>query len=451
MPYQATNPFTQQLGPLFATHTPPEIDQALTAAASGQQAWATTSVAERVALIGKLGAALRANAAYLAALATEEMGKHINEATAEVERSAEICDYYAQHGSASLEDVLVAHRSAHVRYLPLGVVLVVMPWNFPYRQVIRAIVPTLLAGNAVVLKHADTIPACAHALEQTFVQAGFPARVFTNLRLSHEAIEQVLAHLAVAGLALTGSERAGRAVGMLPAKYLKKSVLELGGSDAFVVLADAHIDKAAEIAVASRMLNTGQSCIAAKRFIIEAPVYEAFATAFCNRLAALRFGNPADASVNHGPLVHVAAAAQLQQQMADSVSQGATIRLAGGHTQGAFFLPTVLENVRPGMPAYDQELFGPVASLFKAASPAHAIALANASPYGLGGTLFTADVAQGRALARGWHTGTVYINTLMKSDPALPFGGVKNSGHGRELSTYGLHSFTNVQAVAWAD
>jgi succinate-semialdehyde dehydrogenase/glutarate-semialdehyde dehydrogenase len=322
-----------------------------------------------------------------------------------------------------------------------------MPWNFPFWQVVRAAVPALLAGNGVLLKHASSVPGCAGALEAVFAEAGLPNGLFQNIYLPHALTEDVLRHPAVAALTLTGSERAGQEVGMLAAKYLKKSVLELGGSDAFVVLADADVAAAAKAAATSRLINNGQSCVAAKRFIVEAPVYEAFADAFCQHLAAARVGDPMDKSTQLGPLISQQAALHLQEQVDKSLALGATLRLKGGNTYGAFFNPTVLENVHPGQPAFDEEFFGPAASLFKVKDADEALAIANASPYGLGGAVWTADLDKGRAFARQMQTGGVYLNSIMKSDPALPFGGVKRSGHGRELSTFGLHEFVNVQTL----
>jgi len=451
MPHQAVNPYTFEKGLLYPDSTIDELAAAIDQGRRAQAAWGDISVTERAEYLPKLAAVLRRNVNTLATLATWEMGKHLREAKAEVEKCAACCDYFAEHGLVGLEDIVQVRGKGQARigFRPLGIVFAVMPWNFPFWQVIRAAVPAVLAGNSVVLKHAQVVPGCAKALEDLFSEAGFPLGLFQNIYLSHNLTEEVLKHEAVTALTLTGSERAGQEVGMLAAKYVKKSVLELGGSDAFVVLADADIDLAAKSAAEARMINTGQSCVAAKRFIIEAPVYERFAVAFCHHLAAYTFRDPMDESVSFGPMVSESAAMHLQKQVDASLQAGATLRLKGGKGDGAFFFPTVLENIAPGMPAFEEEFFGPAASLFKAKDAADALRLANASPYGLGGSLWTADPEKGLAFAQRMQTGAVYINSIMKSDPALPFGGIKRSGHGRELSVFGLREFVNVQTVVF--
>lgn len=450
MPFQATNPFTQEKGPLHADITPEALLDQLERTARAQARWADTSVAERVAFMPKLAAVLRSRAEELASLATWEMGKHVRESRSEVEKCASACDYYTEHGErflADMPEMLKDGTQAAIGFRPLGTVFGVMPWNFPYWQAIRFAVPAVLAGNGGILKHADAVPGCAQALEDLFTEAGFPQDLFRNIYLPHDRTEEVLGHSAVAALTLTGSERAGASAGQLAAKYLKKQVLELGGSDPFVVLADADVEAAARAAAGARMINTGQSCVAAKRFIVVGEVYERFADIFCETLASYTFGDPMSDAINYGPLVRASAAEGLQKQVDKSLELGATLRLSGGHTQGAFFEPVVLENVRPGMPAFDEEFFGPAATLLRAKDEADALRLANASPYGLGGSLWTQNLDKGRAFARRMHTGCVYLNAIMKSDPALPFGGIKRSGHGRELSMFGLREFVNIQAI----
>ena len=450
MPFQATNPFSGENGPLFAETSPKLLAALLEKSAEAQKSWARLDASDRASYLPKLAAAIRGRSEELARLATWEMGKHIREARAEVEKCAKACDYYAERGAGFLQHMVETSGDgtpAAIGFRPLGTVFAIMPWNFPYWQVIRFAVPALLAGNAGLLKHADSVPGCAQALEDLFTEAGYPAGLFTNIYLPHDRTEEVLSHPAVAALTLTGSERAGQSAGMLAAKYLKKQVLELGGSDPFIVLADADIEKAAKSAAQARMINTGQSCIAAKRFIIEEAVYGRFADAFCGHLSRMTFGDPMDEAVSYGPLVHTGAAEGLQAQVDQSVAAGASVRLAGGKGEGAFFNPVVLEDVRPGQPAYDEELFGPVAVLYKAKDAEDTVRIANNSPYGLGGSLWTGDIEKGRSLARQVETGTVYLNDVMKSDPNLPFGGVKRSGHGRELSMFGLREFVNVQAV----
>ena len=450
MTFRATNPFTGEPGPSFGVHSPAETARKLAQAAEAQRGWAGISATERATYLQRLVKVLLERKPLLAELATWEMGKHLREAQAEVDKCAACAHYYADRGPALLADQpaeAVGGNEASVGFRPLGLVLAVMPWNFPYWQVMRAAVPALLAGNALVLKHAEVVPGCAQALEDAFAEAGFGQGLFTNLRLPHDRLEEVLAHEAVAALTLTGSERAGQAAGMLAAKYLKKQVLELGGSDAFVVLEDADLPMAAAKAAESRMINTGQSCIAAKRFIVVEPLYEAFTELLCKHLAALRLGDPMLAESDFGPLVHERAAKQLADQVERAVAAGASIMLAGGRAGGALFMPVVLADVCPGNPAFDEELFGPVAAVVRAKDEADALRLANASAYGLGGSVWTRDRARGLAFARQMQCGGVWLNAVMKSDPALPFGGIKRSGHGRELAVFGLHEFVNVQAV----
>lgn len=450
MSFQATNPFTQEKGRLHADITPEALADQLERTARAQAQWADTNVAERVAFMPKLAAAMRVRAEELARLATWEMGKHVRESRSEVEKCASACDYYAEHGErflADMQETLKDGTQAAIGFRPLGTVFGVMPWNFPYWQAIRFAVPAVLAGNGGILKHADAVPGCARALEDLFTEAGFPQDLFRNVYLPHDRTEEILSHPAIAALTLTGSERAGASAGQLAAKYLKKQVLELGGSDPLVVLADADVEAAAKAAAGARMINTGQSCVAAKRFIVVREVYDRFADIFCQTLASYTFGDPMDDAVNYGPLVRASAAEGLQKQVDKSVELGATLRLSGGHAEAAFFKPVVLENVRPGMPAFDEEFFGPAATLLLAEDEADALRLANASPYGLGGSLWTRDMEKGRAFARRMQTGCVYLNAIMKSDPVLPFGGIKRSGHGRELSMFGLREFVNIQAI----
>ncbi len=450
MTFRATNPYTGERGPGYAEHSSAEVAQKLALAAEAQAAWASLGPDARADYLARLARVLLERKPLLAELASWEMGKHLREAKAEVEKCAACCRYYAEHGPGLLAEVPTAMAGggvAAVGFRPLGLVLAIMPWNFPFWQVVRAAVPALLAGNALVLKHAEVVPGCAQALEDAFEAAGFAPGLFTNLRLPHDRVEEVLAHPAVAALTLTGSERAGQAAGMLAAKYLKKQVLELGGSDAFVVLQDADLELAAAKAAESRMINTGQSCIAAKRFIVVKPLYEVFTALLCEQLGGLVMGDPMQADVHFGPLVHPKAAGHLANQVERAVAAGARVRLAGGHAGGAMFRPVVLADVGPGNPAFDEELFGPVAAVACAQDEADALRLANASAYGLGSSVWTRDRERGLAFARQMQCGGVYLNGVMKSDPALPFGGVKRSGHGRELAVFGLHEFVNVQAV----
>jgi succinate-semialdehyde dehydrogenase/glutarate-semialdehyde dehydrogenase len=324
-----------------------------------------------------------------------------------------------------------------------------MPWNFPFWQVIRCAAPALAAGNTVVLKHASNVPGCALALEQAFARAGFPAAAFTTLLIPARAVGAVIAHPAVRAVSLTGSEAAGRQVAALAGASLKKTVLELGGSDAFILLADADVEHAARQAALARTINNGQSCIAAKRFIVEDPVAARFETAFIASMSALRVGDPRDRSVQLGPLARPDLVTELEGQVQRTVTAGAELRLGGRRREGpgCFFPPTVLTGVEPGMAAFDEETFGPVAPVIRARDAEHALELANRSRYGLGGSIWTADVERGHALVARFEAGAVFINEAVKSDPRVPFGGVKDSGYGRELAAFGLREFVNVKTV----
>jgi acyl-CoA reductase-like NAD-dependent aldehyde dehydrogenase len=382
---------------------------------------------------------------------TQEMGKPISQAEAEVAKCAMTCDWFADHAAALLDPEPVATEAAasFVRFDPLGVVLAIMPWNFPFWQVIRCAAPALAAGNTVVLKHASNVPGCALALEDAFRKAGFPEGAFTTLMIPARAVGDVIAHPAVRAVSLTGSEAAGRQVAALAGASLKKTVLELGGSDAFVVLADADVEHAARQAAAARTINNGQSCIAAKRFIVEEPVAARFESAFIESMAVLRMGDPRDRTVQVGPLARRDLVDELAHQVRRTVAAGAMLRLGGRRQTGSgcFFPPTVLTGVLPGMAAFDEETFGPVAPVTRARDAEQALELANCSRYGLGGSIWTADAERGCALAARFEAGAVFVNETVKSDPRLPFGGVKDSGYGRELAAFGLREFVNVKTV----
>jgi succinate-semialdehyde dehydrogenase/glutarate-semialdehyde dehydrogenase len=380
-----------------------------------------------------------------------EMGKPVVDGEGEVEKCAATCDYYAAHAAAMLapDPRPVDGTRAYVRFDPLGTVLAVMPWNFPFWQVFRAAVPMLAAGNTLVLKHAENVPGCAAAIADVFASADVPAGVFESLHLPHDRIEAVIADARVHAVTLTGSTRAGRAVARAAGEALKKCVLELGGSDAFVVLDDADVDAAARVAADARLVNAGQSCIAAKRFI----VVDAVAARFVERLVAAmrdrRMGNPLERTTALGPLARHDLRDALHRQVEASIARGARPVLGGAIPPGpgAFYPPTVLLDVAPGMPAFDEETFGPVAAIVPARDEADALDLANASPYGLGASIWSRDLARAESVAARLEVGFVAVNGQVRSDPRLPFGGVKQSGHGRELSELGLREFVNVKTV----
>ena len=448
---QSVNPATGESIREYPEHTEDEVGARLERAGAAYRAWSARPVSERAARLRSLAVVLRADLASNASLMTAEMGKPIAQAEAEVEKCATTCDWFADHAAGLLEpEFVVTEASAsYVRFDPLGVVLAVMPWNFPFWQVIRCAAPALAAGNTVVLKHASNVPGCALALEEAFRKAGFPAGAFTTLLVPARAVGEIIADPAVRAVSLTGSEAAGRQVAALAGASLKKTVLELGGSDAFVVLADADIEHAARQAALARTLNNGQSCIAAKRFIVEEPVAARFEAAFISSMAALRMGDPRDRAVQVGPLARPDLVDELEDQVRRTVAAGAALRLGGRRQEGpgCFFPPTVLTGVEPGMAAFDEETFGPVAPVTRARDTEHARELANCSRYGLGGSIWTADAERGRALATCFEAGAVFVNETVKSDPRLPFGGIKCSGYGRELAAFGLREFVNVKTV----
>lgn len=420
-----------------------------TAIADSDQAfdsWRTTTFAERQTLLNQLAEALEQGKNDLAKMATLEMGKPITQARAEVEKCAWMCRHYAKHGEEYLAHTTVGTDAAesYTSYEPLGVILGVMPWNFPYWQVLRFAVPTLMAGNTVLVKHASNVQGCAKTIEELFEKAGFPHHAYTNLPIDSALVEMVIRHPEVKAVSLTGSEKAGAAVAQTAGSEIKPSLLELGGSNAMIVLADADIASAAELALHARMQNNGQSCIAAKRFILHKDIAQAFTEKFLALVADIKSGDPMDDAVYLGPMARVDLAEELHEQVTKTVKQGATL-LAGGRRDGAFYEATVLEGVIPGMPAFDEETFGPVAALSTARDDDEAIAMANCSRFGLGATICTKDLEKAKQLGARIKDGAVFINEMVKSDPRLPFGGVGISGYGRELGAAGIRAFTNLK------
>jgi acyl-CoA reductase-like NAD-dependent aldehyde dehydrogenase len=448
---ETRNPATGEALRTYAPHDAAAVSALLDGAVAEAVRWRTTSFAQRGERMRAAGAALRARKAELAALATCEMGKPIAEAEAEVEKCAVACDWFAANGEALLRDETIASGAtrSYAAFRPLGVLLAIMPWNFPYWQAFRAAVPAMTAGNVVVLKHAANVTGCALAIEEIFTASGFAKGAFTTLLVGSKAMEPVVLDDRVAAVTLTGSEAAGSSVGALAGRAIKKTVMELGGSDFFIVLADADLEKAAEIGVKSRFQNTGQSCIAAKRFIVEDTVYDRYAELFVAKARALRAGDPADRATQIGPMARHDLRDELAAQVNDTVAAGARLLLGGEPLPGpgAYFAPTVVGDVRTGMRMADEETFGPAAAMLRARDAEHTVELANSSRYGLGGNLWTSDVARGEELAARLATGNVFINGMTASDPRLPFGGVKKSGIGRELSEFGIREFVNVQTV----
>ncbi len=451
MAYQTINPTTGEQVESFESWNAVQLDTALSQVSDATPAWAATPLEQRCVLLQRLAEVLRAQKESLAQLMTLEMGKLINESRAEVEKCALGCEYYAEQAPVFLADDIVATDAGKslVAYQPLGTVLAVMPWNFPLWQVFRFIAPTLAAGNTGLLKHASNVPQCALAIERLVREAGVPEGVFRSLMVDARDVADVIADPRVHAVTLTGSEPAGRSVAAAAGRYLKKSVLELGGADAFVVLEDADLDLAVPQAVASRFLNVGQSCIAAKRFIVLETIADEFVTRFAAAAGALRPGDPRDENTTLAPMARTDLRDELHDQVRASVQAGAKVVIGGEPVDGpgAFYPATILDQVMPGMVAYEQELFGPVASVIRVADEAQALAVVNASRFGLGGSVWTRDSARGERFARQMQCGSAFVNGMVKSDPRLPFGGVKASGYGRELSHHGLREFVNVKTL----
>jgi succinate-semialdehyde dehydrogenase/glutarate-semialdehyde dehydrogenase len=415
-------------------------------------AWRRTSFTERARLMRRAGELLQQRADEYGRLMAVEMGKPVNDGRAEATKCATACAYYAEHAEAILADEMVATDAArsYVHYQPLGTVLAVMPWNFPFWQVIRFAAPTLMAGNVGVLKHAANVPGCGIALEVLFRDAGFPEGVFQNLSIDHAQMRSVIRHRTIAAVTLTGSTRAGKAVAKQAGERLKKTVLELGGSDPYLVLEDADLDLAVRTCVAARLVNSGQSCIAAKRFIVVDAVRDEFTARFVAQMQAVRMGDPLDERNQIGPQARTDLRDQLHDQVERSRAAGARLLLGGSVPAGpgAFYPPTVLADVTRGMPAYGEELFGPVAAILSARDERDAVRLANDSVFGLGAAVFTRDLARGERIARDeLQAGSCFVNTNVRSDARLPFGGIKASGYGRELSTHGIREFVNAKTV----
>jgi succinate-semialdehyde dehydrogenase/glutarate-semialdehyde dehydrogenase len=451
MAYQSVNPYDGKILKTFEELTDKQLETALEKAAACFETWRHTTFAERAAVAAKAAAIMQARVDEFARPVTLEMGKLIDQARGEVALSAAIIDYYAKNAERFLapQHLKPSSGEAVVESSPFGVLFGVQPWNFPYYQLARFAAPNLMAGNVVMVKHAGCVPQCAIAFEKLWLEAGAPAGAYTNLPISHDQVNRVIDDARIKGVALTGSVEAGKSVAARAGQNLKKSTMELGGSDAFIVLEDADLDKTVEWAMWAKMNNTGQCCVAAKRLIVVEELADRFLDKFRTALAALKPGDPMDQATTLGPLSTEAALVQLLGQVERAVAQGATVVMGGKRMDrpGSFMQPTILTNIKPGNPGFREEFFGPVALFFRVKNEDEAVALANDSDFGLGGSVFTGDVARGKRVASRVDTGMVFVNHPTWTTPDLPFGGIKNSGYGRELSSMGIQEFVNKKLV----
>ena len=448
MKFDSVNPYNGKTIGNYKAHTKEKVTDILETAQSTFKSWRMIPLNERTDLLKKAGQVLRDNVEEYAKMITLEMGKPISESRAEVNKCAWVCDYYAENAVDFLKDEIIPTDAqlSLVKHAPIGTVLAIMPWNFPFWQVFRFAAPTLVAGNTGLLKHAPNVFGCARQIEEVFVKAGFPPGVFQNMIVHHDQTESIIAHQGVKAVTLTGSERAGAAVAEIAGRHIKKTLLELGGNNAFIVWEDANIDQAVKTAITARMLNCGQSCIAAKRFILVEGIYDEFVSKFTQAVQQLKSGDPMEETTQVGPLARKDLADQLNHQVRESVKQGAEL-LLGGNQKGCYHEPTILGNVKPGMAAFDEETFGPLAAMIKAKDIHHAFELSEQSKYGLGVTVCTTNTDKALEMTDAVSDGAFFINELVKSDPRLPFGGSKKSGYGRELAKDGMMEFLNRKTI----
>ena len=452
MALKSINPLNKKVFSEITELSASEVSSKLNTSQNAFEAWKNTSFEERAKLMHQAAKVLRQNKSKYAQIMTNEMGKLVSAARAEVEKSALACDYYADNAEAFLKSETIESDASEsfVRHDPIGIVLAVMPWNFPFWQVFRFAAPALMAGNVGVLKHASNVQLCAQAIEDVFIEAGFPKEVFTNLAIGSSKVEAVIRNPQIRAVTLTGSEYAGSQVAKTAGEEIKKTVLELGGSDPFIVLSDADLDEAAKSAVSARMqFNAGQSCISAKRFIVMKDVVDEFTKKLSGVVSSLKIGDPNDPKTDIGPLANEQMLTDIERQVSESAAMGAKIVVGGKRSEssGYFYQPTVLTGITPEMPVFNEEVFGPAIPVIVASSEKEAIDLANAHEYGLGSTIFSNNSEHAKELAAQIDSGAVFINHQVKSDPRLPFGGVKKSGYGRELSHHGIKEFVNIKTI----
>lgn len=450
---KSVNPVNGETNQVYESHTDKGVWKIVNSVDKRWHRWQSTSFFQRSQMMQNLASLLRSRKEELARLMALEMGKVIREGVAEIEKCAWVCDYYATNAESFLENEYIDtdFSKSWVSFQPLGTILAIMPWNFPFWQAFRFAAPTVMAGNTAVLKHASNVPGCALAIEDLFVEAGFPENVFRTLLIDSSHVEKVIRHPAIRAVSLTGSTPAGKSVASVAGSELKKCVLELGGSDPYLILEDADLPEAARICAAGRLVNAGQSCIGAKRFIVVDKVYSRFLEYFTQEMSKASFGDPYDPDMTMGPLARADLRDSLHKQVTGSVRKGAEVIVGGEKPmlKGAFYPATILENVKPGMPAYDEELFGPVASVIKVKDEKEAVKVANETSFGLGAAVFSRDMKRAQKIAEvQLQAGCCFINDFVKSDPRLPFGGIKESGYGRELSSFGIREFMNVKTVA---
>ena len=452
MPIISQSPATGEVFKTFEEISDSELENKLALAQSTFAQWKKTSFEDRGKMMKKAAVILRERKNEMAVLMAKEMGKVIKHGEAEIDKCALVCEYYAENAAKFLapENIQTDYTESFVRFDPIGAVLAVMPWNFPFWQVFRFAVPALMAGNVGLLKHASNVPQCALAMEEIFLQSGFPVGAFQTLLVGASRVEKIILDDRIAAVTLTGSELAGSQVAATAGKAIKKTVLELGGSDPFIVMADADLEKAIDVAMSARLQNiAGQSCIAAKRFIVDEVVADKFTAGLAAKFKALKLGDPLLADTQVGPMVTLKSLQEIHSQVEKSIALGAKLECGGKRfgEVGSFYEPTVLSNVKKGMPVFDEEVFGAVAPVIIFKTEEEALALANDTRYGLGATVFTADLEKGKKMASQIESGLVFVNGAVKSDPRLPFGGVKKSGYGRELSQYGIREFVDIKTV----